>query len=126
MKTKKLMAIILPVIALLMGCQSESDMYGKWEIEEIQMKNNHKNTTLFGFIHEDYGYYKFTSDNDLLLYDENNELLKEEKYLLSEDGKELLVKGSVDEVAEIDINSKTGITLENDNCTVKLKRKEKT
>lgn len=118
------MAIIFPIIALLMGCQSESDIHGKWEIEKIQMKNNHENTTLCGFIHQDYGYYEFTSDNDLLLYDDNDELLKEETYLLSEDGKELLVKGTVDEVAEIVVNSKTGIILENDDCTVKLKRKE--
>jgi len=123
MKTKNLIVIILFLMTFLISCQSESEIYGKWSIEDVQMNENADDIVILGLALSDFSYYEFTSNNELLLYNSNDELLQKEKYLFSEDGYELLIKGSVDQVVKIKIISKTEIKLEDDNCIIKLKRK---
>ncbi|MFA6618855.1 MAG: hypothetical protein WCT23_07295 [Candidatus Neomarinimicrobiota bacterium] len=123
MKTKNLIVILLFLMTFLISCQSESDIYGKWSIEDVQMKGNTDDIAILGPALSDFSYYEFTENNELLLYDSKDELLQKEKFLFSEDGSELLIKGSVDQVVKIKIISETEIKLENEGCIMKLKRK---
>jgi len=123
MKTKNLIVIILFLMTFLISCQSESEIYGKWTIEDVQLKENADDIAILGLALSDFSYYEFTNNNELSLYNSKNELLKKEKYLFSEDGSELLIKGSVDQVVKIKIISKTEIRLEDDRCIIKLRRK---
>mgnify|MGYP001172646499 CR=1 FL=1 len=123
MKNKSFYVAILLIITCLISCQSEKEIYGKWSIEDIEMKENADEILLVGLALSDFSYYEFTSENELLLYNSKDELLQKERFLLSEDGKELLIKGSVDQVVKIKIVSETEIKLEDENCIIKLKRK---
>lgn len=123
MKTKNLIVAILLLMIFLFSCQSEREIYGKWSIEDVQMKGNANDIAILGLALSDFSYYEFTSKNEFLLYNNKDELLQKEKFLLSEDGNELLIKGSVDQVIKIEIISETEIKLEDDNCIIKLRRK---
>ncbi|HNQ67999.1 MAG TPA: hypothetical protein PKN32_06465 [Bacteroidales bacterium] len=123
MKNLNLFAAVIFVVVLFNSCQSEKEIYGKWSIEDIEMKENVDEILFVGLALSDFSYYEFTSENELLLYNSKDELLQKERFLLSEDGKELLIKGSVDQVLKIEIISKTEIKLEDENCIIKLTRK---
>lgn len=119
----KVLIIAIFLTALLICCQSERELYGKWVIEVVQMKENASKTEMHGLALKDFSHYEFTNNNDLLLYNIYDEILQKEKFLLSEFGNELLIKGSADLVLKIDIISETEIKLEDNNCLIKLRRK---
>ena len=120
---------ILVILVLLFSCQSKKDIIGKWEIADIQSIDTTDNMGVgLGFVvlaMSNFSHFEFTESNEINYLDDKDSIIAKGKYLFSEDGRELLVKGkNIDDVCSINIQSESEITFENEDIVMKLKRKQ--
>ena len=120
---------ILVISVLLFSCQSKKDIIGKWEIADLQSIDTTDNMGVgLGLVvlaMNNFSHFEFTESNEINYLDDEDSIIAKGKYLFSEDGRELLIKGkNIDDVCSINIQSESEITFENEDIIMKLKRKQ--